>query len=182
MKILESSYEVMITSQEIQKKVVYLADLINEDYKDKNPILVCNLKGAFIFLSDFCRCLTIPHEVDFMSTSSYKKGMETSGIVRIVKDLKTNIIGRNVLIIEDIVDTGLTLNYIKKFLALHNPLSIRVVSLLNKKDRRKIEADVDYIGFEIPDKFIIGYGLDYEEKYRGLKFIAELIDIKNMDK
>lgn len=169
------SYRVLIEREAIEARLEELGEELNREYRGKDLVLVCNLKGAFIFLADLCRHLQVPHEIDFIATSSYRGGMESSGVVRIVKDLKSNIENRHVLIVEDIVDTGLTLDYVKKYLDLHGPESIRVVTLLDKKEKRSIEIDADYVGFSIPDKFVLGYGLDFSEKYRNLDCIAEYI-------
>jgi len=167
------SYDILFSKGDIQNRIRELAEAIDSDYKDRNLILVCNLKGAFIFLADLCRELKNNHEIDFIATSSYKGKTKSTGIVRIVKDLKSDIDNKDVLIVEDIVDTGLTLEYIKRYLSLHNPNSIKVVTLLDKVDRREIDIQADYIGFNIPDKFVFGYGLDYGEKYRNFNFIAQ---------
>ncbi len=167
------AYDILFSKEDIQNRIKELAEIIDADYKDKDLILVCNLKGAFIFLADLCRQLKNNHELDFIATSSYKGKTKSTGVVRIVKDLKSNIDSKDVLIVEDIVDTGLTLEYIKRYLSLHNPNSIKVVTLLDKIDRREIYIQADYIGFNIPDKFVFGYGLDYGEKYRNLNFIAQ---------
>jgi len=164
----------VLTRDQIQKKVDELAARISADYVGNEVILICNLKGAFIFLADLCRKITIPVSIDFIATASYK-GTETMGIVRIVKDLKENIRGKHVLLVEDIVDTGYTLEYIKSYLALHCPLSIRICTLLDKRCRRKVEVPLDYIGFEVDDRFLVGYGLDYNERYRENENIAELV-------
>lgn len=167
------TWQVMISEEEIQKRITELAQAVDRDYQGQDIVLVCNLKGAFVFLADFCRKLTTLHEVDFIATSSYKGTTASSGVVRIVKDLKADIDGRHVLIVEDIIDSGLTLDYVCRYLRLHNPASIKIVSLLDKKEVRKVDIEADYVGFEIPDKFVLGYGLDFFEHYRNLKFIAE---------
>jgi len=165
----------IITANQLHNKVMELADEINRDYKDlKDIVLVCNLKGAFVFLADLFRKIKIPVSIDFIATSSYN-GTETEGNVRIVKDLKMDIRGKNVMVIEDIVDTGFTLNYVIKYLNLHNPNSIKVCTLLDKRSKRKVEVPIHYTGFIVDDIFLVGYGLDYNEKYRELDYIAELI-------
>ncbi len=166
--------KVLIDEQTIQKRVRELADEISRDYKDKIPTLVSVLKGGIIFLSDLVRSLTILHEIDFMSVSSYNGGTESSGVVRILADLSINIEKRDVIIVEDIVDTGLTLDYIRHILLARHPKSLKICTLLDKKPRRKVYVPIDYVGFEIPDVFVIGYGLDYGEKYRNLPYIAVL--------
>jgi len=166
--------KVLISSGDIQKRIQQLGTEISRDYADRQPILVCILKGAFVFLSDLSRCISIHHEVDFMAISSYHGGTESTGVVKIEKDLKSNITDRDVLIVEDIVDTGLTLNHLLQLLETRSPRSLRICSLLDKASRRIEQVPVDYRGFEIPDEFVIGYGLDYDEKYRNLPFIGVL--------
>ena len=163
----------IITRTEIHDKVAELGRRISADYKGKELVLVCNLKGAFIFLADLCRSISIPIAVDFIAMTSYK-GTQSTGNVRIVKDLKMNIGNKHVLVVEDIVDTGYTLQYTMQYLNLHKPLSVKVCTLLDKKCMRKVEMPIDYVGFEIGDRFVVGYGLDYNEKYREVEFIAEL--------
>jgi len=166
--------EILITEEELQARVAELGKAISNDYRGKDLLLVCILRGAVVFLSDLMRHITIPHEIDFMAVSSYGAATETSGIVRILKDLETSIEGRNVLIVEDIVDTGLTLNYIISNLKTRRPASLRTCVLLNKSERRLVDVPLDYVGFDIPNKFVVGYGLDYGEKYRNLPFIGVL--------
>ncbi len=163
---------VLIGSEELGRRVKQLGGEISRDYQDRTPILVNILKGGFIFLADLSRCISTHHEVDFMAISSYHGGTESTGVVKIEKDLKANITDRDVLIVEDIVDTGLTLNHLLDVLQTRNPRSIRICTLLDKSCRRLKEVPIDYRGFEIPDEFVIGYGLDYDEKYRNLPFIG----------
>lgn len=137
---------------------------------------MCVLKGAVFFMADLVRELTVPSELDFMAVSSYGSATDSSGVVRILKDLDANIEGRNVVIIEDIIDSGLTLSYLRKNLHSRNPASVEVCSLLTKPSRRKVDIACKYVGFEVPDKFVVGYGLDYMEKYRNLRFIAVLAE------
>ena len=165
---------ILIPSEEIGRRVQQLGAEISRDYVDRTPILVNILKGAFVFLADLTRSISVHHEVDFMAISSYHGGTESTGVVKIEKDLKANITDRDVLIVEDIVDTGLTLNHLLDVLRTRNPRSVRVCTLLDKSTRRIKEVPVDYRGFEIPDEFVIGYGLDYDEKYRNLPFIGVL--------
>jgi len=167
------SWQVMLSEEDIRRRTRELAEAVDADFKGQDIVLVCNLKGAFVFLADFCRELQTLHEIDFIATSSYKGTTSSSGVVRIVKDLKSDINGRHVLIVEDIVDSGLTLDYVRSYLALHSPASIKIVTLLDKKEARKVAIEADYVGFEIPDKFVFGYGLDFFEHYRNLRFIAE---------
>ena len=171
----EDMAEILITEEELQARVAELGRAISVDYQGKDLLAVCILRGAVIFLSDLTRQITVPHEIDFMAVSSYGGGRtESSGVVRILMDLRTNIGGRDVLIVEDIVDTGLTLTYIIDNLKTRRPASLRICSLLNKQVRREVDVSVDYIGFDIPDKFVVGYGLDYGEKYRNIPFIGVL--------
>lgn len=166
--------KVLITKAQIQKKVKELAESLSRDYsKNDYIILICNLKGAFIFLADLCRKITVPLCIDFIATSSYE-GTESTENVRIIKDLKMNIMGKDIIIVEDIVDTGYTLAYIIEYLKLHHPKSIKVCTLLDKKCKRKVEIPIDYTGFIIDNRFVVGYGLDYNERYRELEYIAEL--------
>ncbi len=166
--------EILIDERTLQARIRELGEQISRDYEGKKPILVGVLKGAFMFMADLIRHISIPHEVDFMATSSYGAATETSGVVRILKDLDTPISGRHVLIVEDIIDTGLTLDYLTRILKARNPASLRICTLLDKKERRRIPIPLDYVGFEIPNKFVIGYGLDFGELYRNLPYIAVL--------
>ena len=166
--------EVLVTEEQIQAKTRELGHRISRDYEGQDLLLVCVLKGAVSFLADLMREITIPHEIDFMAISSYGASTESSGVVRILKDLDTNIEGRNVLIVEDIVDTGRTLHYITQNLKTRSPKSVRICALLSKPSRREIEIPLDYVGFEIPNKFVIGYGLDFAEIYRSLPYIGVL--------
>ncbi len=160
----------------MKDKVKELAARISSDYKNKNPVLVGILKGSFVFMADLVRQLHIPHEVDFIAVASYGSQMQASGVVRWLKDLGTNIEGRHVVIVEDIIDSGLTLNYIRNNLLTRNPKSLKIVTLLSKKKRRNRRIPLKYVGFSIPDKFVVGYGLDFGERYRNLPYIAELKD------
>jgi hypoxanthine phosphoribosyltransferase len=164
--------QILISEGQIKKRVKELGAEISRDYRGKVPTLISVLKGGIIFLSDLVRELSVLHEIDFMSVSSYNGGTDTSGVVRILSDLSINIEGKDVLIVEDIVDTGLTLDYIRHILLARHPKSLRICTLLDKKARRKIEVPLDYVGFVVPDEFVIGYGLDYGEKYRNLPYVA----------
>ena len=166
--------EILISEREIREKVSELAARISADYEGKDPLLVCVLKGAVFFMADLTREISIPCELDFMAVSSYGSSTDSSGVVRILKDLDANIGGRHVIIVEDIVDSGLTLSYLRKNLNARNPASVEVCSLLTKPSRLKIDFACKYTGFEVPDKFVVGYGLDYQERYRTLRFIAVL--------
>ena len=161
----------LLTSERIQKRVNVLAEKLSYDYRGKDILVVGLLKGAFMFMSDLVRLLQIPVEVDFMIVSSYV-GTESTGDIKIYSDLRSDIKGKDVLIVEDIVDSGVTLHALRERLLYREPASLKICALLDKKERRQVEVPVDYIGFEIPDKFVVGYGLDYEDKYRNLPYIA----------
>ncbi len=166
---------VLLSEEEIGKIVKELGKKISEDYKDcKSLMLVTVLKGAVVFLADIMREITVPHEIDFMVVSSYASGVKSSGVVKIVKDLDVPLEGKDILIIEDILDSGLTLSYIKEILQGREPKSIKIATLLDKPERRKVDLSADYIGAQVPDEFVIGYGLDYDEKYRNLPYIGVL--------
>jgi hypoxanthine phosphoribosyltransferase len=166
--------DVLITQEEIRRRVRELAAEISEDYRGRTPLFVGILKGSTLFLADLIRELEIPHEVDFISISSYGNAQTSSGVVRLLKDLECDITGRDVVLVEDIVDTGLTLHYIRQNLETRGPGSLRVVALLDKQERREVTVQVEYVGFVIPDRFVVGYGLDYAELYRGLPHVAVL--------
>jgi len=170
----ESIGTILISETDIQRRVIELGKEISKDYRGRVPTLVNVLKGGIVFLSDLMRAMDVLHEIDFMSVSSYNGGTDSSGVVRILADLSINIEGRDVLIVEDIVDSGLTLDYIRHILLARHPTSLRICTLLDKKIKRAIEVPLDYVGFEIPDEFVIGYGLDYGEKYRNLPYVAVL--------
>lgn len=170
----EDVSEVLLTEEQIQQRVRELAEQISADYRGKDLLLVCILKGGVLFLTDLMRQLDIPHAIDFMAISSYGAGTESSGVVRILMDLNTSIEGKNVLIVEDIVDTGHTLDYILRNLSTRRPASLKVCALLNKPSRRQVDVPIHYVGFDIPNKFVIGYGLDFGEKYRNLPFVGVL--------
>jgi hypoxanthine phosphoribosyltransferase len=166
--------EVLITESDLHSKVKELAEQISHDYRDKDPVLVGVLNGAFVFLADLMRHLDLTCTVDFVSWSSYGKDTSSSGVFRIMKDLETNVESRHVLVVEDIIDTGLTLHYLLDTIRARRPASVRVAALLDKPSRRRIEAKADYLGFQIPDAFVVGYGLDFAQKYRNLPFIGIL--------
>ncbi|MBN1461549.1 MAG: hypoxanthine phosphoribosyltransferase [Armatimonadetes bacterium] len=166
--------EVLISEEQIQQKVRELAEEITRDYGDKNPVLVGVLNGAFVFLADLMRQLEFDCTVDFVAWSSYGKDTSSSGVFRIMKDLETNVESRHVLIVEDIIDTGLTLHYLLDTVRARKPASVKVVALLDKPSRRRIEATADYLGFQVPDAFVVGYGLDFAQGYRNLPFIGVL--------
>jgi hypoxanthine phosphoribosyltransferase len=164
--------KILLTEEQIEKKVTELAKRITEDYAGKKLLAVVILKGSFIFAADLIRKIDLPVEVDFMVVSSYGSGTETSGIVKIIKDLNESIAEKDVLIIEDIMDSGVTLSNLVEVLKTRQPSSMEICALLNKPERRKAEVDVKYIGYDIPDEFIVGYGLDFSEKYRNLPYIG----------
>jgi hypoxanthine phosphoribosyltransferase len=167
--------QVLISKEALQARVAELGAEISCDYEGKDLLMVCVLKGGIMFLSDLMRHVTIPHSIDFMAISSYGTGArESSGIVRILMDLSTDIRGRHVLIVEDIIDTGHTLEYILRLLKARNPASLRICCLLDKPERREASITVDYLGFSISNEFVFGYGLDLDELYRGLPLIATL--------
>jgi len=166
--------EVLLSGEQLQARVAELGAALSADYADRDPVLVSVLKGSIIFLADLIRSMEIPLSLDLMEVSSYGAGTESSGQVRILKDLSKPIEGRHIIVVEDIIDTGLTLNYLLKYLADKNPASVRIVCLLDKPARRLAEIPIDYRGFTIPDRFVIGYGLDYDERYRNLPYIGVL--------
>jgi hypoxanthine phosphoribosyltransferase len=169
--------EILVQADELQHRIKEMADEVSRDYKGRDLLLIGVLKGAVFFLSDLMRQLDIPCEVDFMAVASYGSSTDSSGVVRILKDLDAPLEGRNVLIVEDIVDSGLTLQYLMRTLQARGPASIEVCALLTKPERRKVDTPARYVGFEIPDKFAIGYGLDYAERYRNLPYVATLTGI-----
>ena len=166
--------EVLIPSSEIGEKVREIGARISEDYRGERPLLVGILRGAVVVMSDLMRNIDLPCELDFMDISSYGTGTSSSGVVRILKDLEEDITGRHVLIVEDIIDTGLTLSYLRRSLLARKPASFEICSLLSKPSRRRVELDVKYLGFEVPDEFVVGYGLDYAGAYRNLPDICIL--------
>jgi hypoxanthine phosphoribosyltransferase len=166
--------EILVQRDELEHRVRELANEVSRDYADRELLLVGVLKGAVFFLSDLMRHLEVDCEVDFMAVSSYGSSTDSSGVVRILKDLDVSIEGRHVLIVEDIVDSGLTLSYLMRTLKARNPASLEVCALLTKPERRKVELPIRYVGFEIPNRFAIGYGLDHAERYRNLPFVAVL--------
>jgi hypoxanthine phosphoribosyltransferase len=168
--------EILVQADELEHRVRELGAEISRDYEGRNPLLVGVLKGAVFFLSDLMRHLEIPCEVDFMAVASYGSATDASGVVRILKDLDTPVDGRHVLIVEDIVDSGLTLQYLLRNLGARDPASLEVCALLTKPERRKVDLPTRYVGFEIPNRFAIGYGLDYAERYRNLPYVAALAD------
>jgi len=167
-----SQPKVLITQDEIKQAVARLAAEIRQDYKSKEPLLVGILKGSFVFMADLIRQLELPVEVDFVKLSSYGAGRETSGKVKVVQGLKTPIKGRDVLVVEDIVDTGLTISFLLNYLQKKKPASLRLCALTDKPSRRQVPVTIDYLGFAVPDRFIVGYGIDWNEKFRYLPDIC----------
>ncbi len=174
MELQEDFERVLFTEDEIQTKVSELGEKITADYQGKKPLLIGVLRGCVIFISDLMRRLKIPLELDFLAVGSYGKSSATSGVVRVLKDLNEDIEDRHVLLVEDIVDSGLTLNYLLGYLKARNPASLSTCVLLDKPYRREVEVEADYVGFEVPDKFLVGYGLDYAQQWRHLPYIATL--------
>jgi hypoxanthine phosphoribosyltransferase len=166
--------EVLVTAEDLQRRVAELGEEISRDYAGRSLLLIGVLKGAVFFLSDLMRFIDIPVEVDFMAVASYGSATDSSGVVRILKDLDAAIEGRDVLIVEDIVDSGLTLQYLLRNLGSRNPSTLEVCALLTKPERRKVDLPTRYVGFEIPDRFVVGYGLDYAERHRNLPYVAAL--------
>jgi hypoxanthine phosphoribosyltransferase len=166
--------EVLIDEDRLRARVLELGEEISADYAGRDLLLVGVLKGAVFFMADLMRTLTIPCEIDFMAISSYGAQTDSSGVVRILKDLDINIEGRHVLVVEDIIDSGLTLSYLIRNLEAREPASLEVCALMTKPDRREIEVPVRYVGFEIPNRFVIGYGLDFAERYRNLPYVGVL--------
>jgi len=166
--------KIIITEEEIRKRVAELGARITEDYKDKGLFIICILKGATIFMSDLIRQIKTPLEIDFMSLSSYGASTKTSGVVRMLRDLDREIAGKHILVVEDIVDTGLTLSYLRENLMVRKPASLKICTFLDKPSRRQVELKPDYCGIEIEDFFVVGYGLDYNERGRELPYIAAI--------
>jgi hypoxanthine phosphoribosyltransferase len=166
--------EVLVESDDLQRRVRELAAEIDRDYADRDLVLIGVLKGAVMFMADLMRELETPCEVDFMAVSSYGSATDSSGVVRILKDLDSSIAGRDVLLVEDIVDSGLTLHYLLKSLRAREPRSLEVCALLTKPERRRVDLPIRYVGFEIPNRFAIGYGLDHAQRYRNLRYVAAL--------
>jgi hypoxanthine phosphoribosyltransferase len=172
--LLDDILQILHSESEIDGKVRELGEQLSRDFQDKNPLVICVLKGAFVFMADLIKRITIPLEIDFMAVSSYGQSTKSSGIVKIIKDLDISVEGRNVVIVEDIIDSGLTLSYLIDVLERRNAMSIAIVTMFDKPGRRTVELEPDYKGFTIPDAFVVGYGLDYAEKYRNLPFVGIL--------
>ena len=165
---------ILITPEQLHQRTRELGQQISRDYAGKDLHLICVLKGGVVFLVDLMRQIGIPHSIDFLATSSYGSATESSGVVRILKDLDAPIEGRNVLIVDDIIDSGLTIDYLCRILRARMPASLRICTLLDKKERREVEVPLDYIGFDIPNEFVVGYGMDFGEVYRNLPFVGVL--------
>lgn len=170
----EDVKEILLTKEQISGRIKEMGEQISADYAGKDILMIGVLRGAVIFMADLARAITVPVALDFMAVSSYGSSTTSSGVVRILKDLDEAVQGKHVLVVEDIVDTGLTLNYLLDNLKSREPASIRLCTLLNKPERRKAQVSIDYNGFNIPDEFVVGYGLDFAEKYRNLPFIGIL--------
>ncbi len=166
--------KVLVSREELKEKVKELGNKISMEYEGKDLIMVGVLKGGFIFLADLIRALKIPVEIDFISVSSYGNSSKSSGVVRIIKDIDVSITNKHVIIVEDIIDTGLTLKYLKEMLYTRGPLDVKIIAALDKPSRRKVDIDIDYKGFTIPDEFVVGYGLDYAGRYRNLPDVCIL--------
>ena len=172
--IFDDIAETLLTEEQIADIVKKMGKQISEDYKDKNLLLVSVLKGSLIFMADLMREITIPCSIDFLSVSSYGSGTSTTGEVRILKDLDASLEGKDLLVVEDILDSGVTLSFLLKNLLSRNPASVRLCTFLDKPERRRVDIKADYVGASVPDKFIVGYGLDYAEKYRNVPFVGVL--------
>lgn len=169
---MEDKVRVLLSEQEVNKRIAEIGTKISKDYEGKAVHLICVLKGGVFFTCELAKRITVPVSLDFMSVSSYGAGTQSSGVVKIVKDLDEPLDGKNVLIVEDIIDSGRTLSYLIEILQKRNPNSIRLCTLLDKPERRVADVKVDYVGFDIPDEFVVGYGLDYDQKYRNLPYIG----------
>jgi len=175
MDMRDDVLEVLVSTEEIQKRITELGQQIGRDYEDRNPLMVCILRGAVVFLSDLIRSIPIHVMVDFMGVCSYGgTNMDSTGVIKITRDVDANVAHRDVIIVEDIVDTGLTMKALVDLMKTRGPNSIEICTLLSKPQRRKVDVDIKYCGFEVPNKFVIGYGLDYDENYRNLPFVGVL--------
>jgi hypoxanthine phosphoribosyltransferase len=172
--MLQDIQGVLFSAEQLQAKIKEIGFAVSRDYAGKELLMIGILRGAVIFMADLARAIDIPVAIDFMAVSSYGASATTSGVVRILKDLEENVEGRHILVVEDIIDSGLTLTYLLDIIKSRNPASVKLCTLLNKPERRKVDVHVDYTGFAIPDEFVVGYGLDYAERYRNLPFIGIL--------
>lgn len=177
---MKHTVEVMIPEDEIAKRIAELGQQITEQYKDSGSdmVLVGLLRGSFMFMADLCRKIEVSHEVDFMTASSYGSGMTSTRDVRILKDLDEDIRGKDVLIVEDIIDSGNTLSKVREILSLRQPKSLAICTLLDKPDRREVDVPVEYVGFTIPDEFVVGYGIDYAQRYRHLPYVGKVVTLE----
>lgn len=177
LKTMKHTVEVMISEREVKARIAELGQQITERYRDSGSdmVLIGLLRGSFIFMADLCRTIEVSHEVDFMTASSYGSSMSTSRDVKILKDLDEDIRGKDVLIVEDIIDSGNTLNKVREILALRGPKSLAICTLLDKPERREVDVPVEYVGFSIPDEFVVGYGIDYAQRYRHLPYIGKVV-------
>lgn len=166
--------KVLVSTEQLQKRIREMGAQLAAEYQGKNPLVVCVLRGAVMFMTDLTRAMDIPLEIDFMDVSSYESGTTSSGHIKIIKDLDASVAGRHVLLVEDIVDTGRTLSHLLELFRMRDAASVKVVSLLDKPERRLVSLDVDYIGMEVPNEFVVGYGLDFAQKYRNLPYIGVL--------
>lgn len=171
---MEDNIKVLLTEREVDTRIQELGEQISKDYAGENVHLICVLKGGVFFMCELAKRISVPVSMDFLSVSSYGSGTVSSGAVKIIKDLDEPLEGKNVLIVEDIIDSGNTLSKICGLLAARNPASLKIATLLDKPDRREVDVEVDYTGFVVPDKFIVGYGLDYAQKYRNLPYLGEV--------
>lgn len=174
MSMHDDILEVLVSEEQLKEKVTELGAQISRDYEGKDLLLVSILKGAVVIMADIMRAVTIPCAIDFMQVSSYGSGTTSSGLVKIIKDLDQDLSGKDLLIVEDVLDTGITLSNLVPMLKLRNPNSVKICAILDKPSRRKADIKADYTGFEIPDAFVVGYGLDYDEKYRNLPYVGIL--------
>jgi hypoxanthine phosphoribosyltransferase len=165
---------ILYDEQQLRSRITQLGAQLSEMFDEKNPLVICVLKGAFIFMADLVKCMPIALEIDFLVVSSYGKGSKTSGSVKINKDLDISVTGRDVIVVEDIIDSGVTLSHLKKLLLHRQAGSVTIVSLFDKPSRRTAQIEADFVGFSIPDEFIVGYGLDYAERYRNLPYVGVL--------
>ena len=174
---MKHNVEVMISEAEVRARIAELGQQINEHYRDSGSdmVLVGLLRGSFMFMADLCRAVQVPHEVDFMTASSYGNGTTSTRDVKILKDLDEDIRGKDVLIVEDIIDSGNTLSKVREILSLREPKSLAICTLLDKPERREVQVPVEYVGFSIPDEFVVGYGIDYAQRYRHLPFIGKVV-------
>ncbi len=166
--------QVLFSEEQLRQKCAELGARISRDYEGKNLLMVSVLKGSVVFMADLMRHITVPCSIDFMAVSSYGSGVKTSGVVKIIKDLDIDLAGRDILIVEDILDSGMTLTYLTELLRDRGPASIRIAALLDKPSRRRANVQPDYVGYVVPDEFVVGYGLDYDEKYRNLPYVGIL--------